>query len=139
MHRLRSVFLRSHLVHAAPEASAYQVARTMAEARVGAVAIIDDEELVGIFSERDLMARVLVPRRDPDRTPVSEVMTRKVVTADVDDHVDTCLEKMRAAGCRHLPVMVDGRAIAMVSMRDLLSNEIAERNHEIRHLRAYLH
>ncbi len=139
MHRLRSVLLRSHLVHAGPEASAYRVARTMAEARVGAIAIIDDEELVGIFSERDLMARVLVPRLDPDLTPVSEVMTREVVTANVDDGVDTCLEKMRAAGCRHLPVMVDGRAIAMVSMRDLLSDEIAEQNQEIRHLRAYLH
>ncbi len=139
MHRLRSVLLRQHLVHAAPGASVYEAAHTMVESRVGAIAILDDEHLVGIFSERDLMTRVLVPRRDADRTPVSEVMTREIVTADVGDHIDDCLEKMRAAGCRHLPVLVDGRVIAMVSMRDLLRDEIEEQGQEIRHLRAYLH
>ena len=122
-----------------PAATVYEALQRLAEKDVGALPVVENGRLVGIFSERDLMTRVLVPRRDADRIPVSEVMTREVVTADVGDHIDDCLKKMRAAGCRHLPVLVDGRVIAMVSMRDLLRDEIEEQGQEIRHLRAYLH
>ncbi len=66
-------------------------------------------------------------------------MTDKVVTAGLDEPVERCLEKMRRAGCRHLPVVHDGRVIAMLSMRDLLKDEIDEQDEEIRHLRAYIH
>jgi CBS domain-containing protein len=111
----------------------------MCECRVGAIAIVDGEDLVGIFSERDLMQRVVVPGRDAAATPVSEVMTRDVVTASIDETVDASLAKMQQAGCRHLPVVESGRILSMVSMRDLLRDELEEQGEEIRHLRAYLH
>jgi CBS domain-containing protein len=139
MHRLRHVFQRRHVVSAAPGASAYEVAALMSAEGVGAVPIVDAERLVGIFSERDLMTRVVVPRRDPERTPVAHVMTREVVTATLDEHVDECIEKMRRVGCRHLPILAGGRLIAVLSMRDLLRDELEEQGLEIRHLRAYLH
>jgi predicted transcriptional regulator len=66
-------------------------------------------------------------------------MTRDVVTARLEEGVARCLEKMRSYGCRHLPVVAEGRVIAMISMRDLLSDEIEEQVEEIRGLRAYLH
>ena len=66
-------------------------------------------------------------------------MTGQVVTASVEEHVDYCLEKMQRAGCRHLPVIVGGKVISMISMRDLLRDEIEEQDEEIRSLRAYLH
>ncbi len=139
MHRLRSVLQRQNLVSAAATTSVYDVAVSMSEGHIGAIPILDGETLVGIFSERDLMTRVVVPGLDPKGTPVGDVMTRDVVTANLEEHVDFCLEKMQRVGCRHLPVMVDGRVVAVMSMRDLLRDEVAEQDHEIRHLRAYLH
>jgi CBS domain-containing protein len=139
MHRLRDVFRRRHLVSAAPLTSVLDVALLMTERGVGAIPIVDGERLVGVFSERDLMTRIVVPGRDPARTPVGEVMTREVITATLDEPAEACRDKMQRAGCRHLPVLVDGKVVSMLSMRDLLRVEIAVQDEEIRSLRAYLH
>jgi CBS domain-containing protein len=139
MHRLRHVFQRRNVVSAPPGATVYEVAARMSAEGVGAVPIVEEDRLVGIFSERDLMTRVVVPRRDPERTLVADVMTREVVTATIDEHVDFCVEKMRKVGCRHLPVLSGGKLVAVLSMRDLLRDEVEEQDLEIRHLRAYLH
>jgi CBS domain-containing protein len=139
MHRLRHVFERRNLVTAPLGATVYEVAEAMAAAGIGAIPIVDGERLVGIFSERDLMTRVVVPRRDPERTLVADVMTREVVTATLEEHVDFCVEKMRKVGCRHLPVVSAEKVIGVLSMRDLLRDELEEQDLEIRHLRAYLH
>jgi CBS domain-containing protein len=72
-------------------------------------------------------------------TRVEEVMTRDVVTADLHESRDACLQKMQRRGCRHLPVLAEDRVIAMLSMRDLLRDEIEEQVEEIRHLRAYVY
>ena len=85
------------------------------------------------------MTRVVVAGRDPYATRVEAVMTHRVVTAGLDETVERCLEKMRRADCRHLPVVHDGRVISMLSMRDLLRDEIEEQIEEIRNLRAYIH
>jgi CBS domain-containing protein len=139
MHVLAQVVRSRGLVSARPHESALDAARRMSEAQVGALVVLDGDVLVGIFSERDLMTRVVVARRDPSETPVSAVMTREVVTAELEDRVDACEEKMRRTGCRHLPVLARGRVVGMISMRDLLSDELEEERHEIRELRAYLH
>jgi CBS domain-containing protein len=139
MHTVRRVLQQLHLVHAAPVATVFDVATLMSEARVGCIPVLEGEDLVGVFSERDLMTRVIAEGKDPHATLVGSVMTREVVTAGLDERVSRCLEKMRGVGCRHLPVVADGRVIAMISMRDLLSNEIEEHVEEIRTLRAYLH
>jgi CBS domain-containing protein len=139
MHTLRQVIQRLNLISAPSDALVLAVAVTMSEERVGAIPIMDDEHIVGIFSERDLMTRVVVSGRDPRTTRISDVMTHDVVTAGLDDTVDTCVEKMQTAGCRHLPVVHEGRVISMLSMRDLLRDEIEEQTEEIRNLRAYIH
>jgi CBS domain-containing protein len=138
MHRLRHVIQRRNAVSAPPDATVYEVAALMTAAGVGAIPILEGERLIGIFTERDLMGRVVVPRRDPERTLVADVMTHEVVTATLEDHVDFCVDKMRETGCRHLPVLSAGRLIGMLSMRDLLSDELEEQGSEIQHLRAYL-
>jgi CBS domain-containing protein len=139
MHKLRHVVQRLNLISAPPGASTFDVAQQMAEGRVGCIPILEGDRLVGVFSERDLMVRVVVAGRDPKTTPVSEVMTREVITAGLDDRIERCLDKMKSVGCRHLPVVADGRVISMLSMRDLLSEEIEEQTEEIRHLREYIH
>jgi CBS domain-containing protein len=139
MHVLAQVIRSRGIVSARPHESALDAARRMNEAHVGALVVLDGDALVGIFSERDLMTRVVVAGREPGQTPVSAVMTREVVTAELEDRVDACEEKMRRAGCRHLPVLARGRVVGMISMRDLLRDELEEERHEIRELRAYLH
>ena len=139
MHKIKTLLRPKALVTAAPEESVLEVATRMAKARVGAIPIVEGRRLVGIFSERDLMTRVVVPGRDPEAWRVADVMTRKVITAEPDDRRSECLEKMRSAGCRHLPVLDDGTLVAMLSMRDLLRDEIEEQGEEIQTLRAYLH
>ena len=139
MHRLRSVLRNRRVVSVSPAASVHDAAVAMTEGRVGAIPVLDGERLVGIFSERDLMTRVVVPGLDARATAVSEVMTSEVITATLEEHVDRCLEKMRTVGCRHLPVIEGGLVTAVLSMRDLLRDEIEEQDYEIRNLRAYLH
>ena len=139
MHTLRQVVQRLNLISAQPDALVIDAAIAMSEGRIGAIPVMDGERLVGIFSERDLMTRVVVAGRDPQTTRVEEVMTHRVVTAGLDESVERCLEKMQRAGCRHLPVVHDGRVISMLSMRDLLRDELDEQVEEIRSLRAYIH
>jgi len=139
MHRLRAVLQRQRVVSTEPDSSVFEAAELMTRAGIGALPVIEGERLVGIFSERDLMTRVLVAERDPHTTLVSEVMTTKVETATQEEHVDFCVEKMKRIGCRHLPVIVDDRVVGVVSMRDLLRDELAEQDDEIRSLKAYLH
>ena len=138
MHTLRQVIQRLHVIHAAPTATVFEVAELMSEARIGCIPVLDGERLVGVFSERDLMTRVVVKGLDPRMTAVGSVMTPDVVTATLDDRVERCVDKMRSCGCRHLPVVADARVIAMISMRDLMRDEIEEQVEEIRELRAYI-
>ena len=138
MHTLRNLIHSLDIVSASPGQSVREVAELMNRSRVGAVPVVEGDALVGIFSERDLLTRVVVADRDPRETLVSEVMTHEVVTANLDDSVEHCLELIRRTGCRHLPVVHGGRAIAMLSMRDLLRDEIEERTEELQSLRAHL-
>jgi CBS domain-containing protein len=97
------------------------VARRMTERNIGAVAVLDGGSLAGIFSERDIMSRVVVPGLDPEGTPVSTVMTRELVVSQPDENVDEALRKMKTIGSRHLPVVDDGKLVGMISIRDLLA------------------
>ena len=108
------------LIHANPSDKVREVARMMSERNVGAIAVLDAGRLVGVFSERDLMARVVATGLNPDDTPVSTVMTKSLVVADAGDGVDDALQKMYAQKCRHLPVVRSGKLIGMLSIRDLL-------------------
>jgi len=96
------------------------VARKMSERNIGAIAVLDSGQLVGIFSERDLMTRVVVPGLNPDDTPVANVMTKALVAAKPEEEIGSALQKMQSLGCRHLPVVDEGTLIGMLSLRDLL-------------------
>jgi CBS domain-containing protein len=139
MHAIRHVIRPHRLVTAPPTASVLEVIRIMTEARVGAIPIVEGKRILGIFSERDLMTRVVVQSLDAAETKVADVMTREVLTAEGEDTRSECLERMRGARCRHLPVLEDGKVIAVLSMRDLLRDEIEEQHEEIEGLRAYIH
>lgn len=111
------------LIHATPAEKVRDVAKRMTEKNVGAVAILDSGTLVGVFSERDVMARVVAAGLNPDETPVSRVMTKDIVVANPNDNIDAALQKMHAVGCRHLPIVERGNLVGMISIRDLLEED----------------
>ena len=108
------------------DATVLEAARFMMENRIGAVPVVRNGELVGIFSERDIMNRVVAVGRMPGATKVSEVMTPNPKAVSVDDTVDNCLFLMREFGFRHLPI-TDGKKIkGLISLRDVLLRWVAQ-------------
>jgi CBS domain-containing protein len=100
-------------------ASVADAARRMREARVGALLVLEKGRLVGIFSERDLLTRVVAEGRSPDATKVSEVATRPVATAPAGASLRQCAETLRDKGVRHLPILdAGGNPVGILSARD---------------------
>ena len=119
--------------------SVLEVARAMVERNIGAVPVVHESLLVGVFSERDLMRRVVVEGRDPAQTKIGEVMTAEPLTVEPSADLETCRYLMRRHGFRHLPVCQQQQLFGMVSMRDILQHDLSEKDDEVRMMRAYIH
>ena len=107
------------MVTFAPTATVREVVDAMAKRRFGAVPVVENERLVGIFSERDVLVRVVAARKDPETTSVGEVMTANPDTVKSSDSVLHALDLMNQRGYRHLPVVDGTELIGIVSIRDL--------------------
>ena len=114
-------------------------ARYMVEHNIGAVPVLKDGQLEGIFSERDIMKRVLVEGRDPGKTPVADVMTRNPLVVSPDEKIEHCLVLMKQHGFRHLPVCNGRKLEGFLSLRDLLVHEVDAKDGEVRLMREYMH
>jgi CBS domain-containing protein len=121
------------------QSSVVEAVQMMTARNIGAVPVVDEERLVGIFTERDVMARVVAVGLDPKSTQVGEVMSPDLVTADVRDTCDTCLRRMQQARVRHLIVLNNGRLAGILSLRDLLAVDADEKDEAINLLNAYVH
>lgn len=116
-----------------------EVAELMKQAHVGALLVREaSTNTLGVFSERDLMTRVVVPRLDPESTTVGSVMTREIFTASPDQRINEVALEMQEKHIRHLPVEEDGQIIAMLSLRDLLAAHIDLKRTEVRALQSYI-
>lgn len=101
-------------------------AQRMREQNVGAILVMRDDALVGIFTERDALNRVIAEGLDPTITPLAEVMTRDPLTITSDKPFRSALHLMYENGYRHLPVVDDGQPIGVVSARDALGMDLVE-------------
>lgn len=120
-------------------ATALDAAEYMAGRNIGAVCVLDaQEKLCGIFSERDLLKRVVVRGLDPARVPVRDVMSEPRAVIDCADTPREALERMERVGSRHLPVVDGDKFIGMLSMRDIMRVEISEQGAELRLLHEYI-
>jgi signal-transduction protein with cAMP-binding, CBS, and nucleotidyltransferase domain len=118
--------------------SVADVARRMTDLHVGAILVFHGEELRGVFSERDLMKRVVVEHLDAERTPVGAVMSTGMFMIDESASLEEAMESMQSNNCRHLPVTRSGRIVAFLSMRELMNFELAQKTEENHHMRAYI-
>jgi CBS domain-containing protein len=116
-----------------------ETVHAMVQRNIGAVPVLHNGKLVGIFSERDLMKRVVAECRDPRTTRLAEVMTDDPLTVSMYEELENCMTLMRRHSFRHVPVCHEGRLVGMVSLRDILLHDLSEKDHEVRMMRAYIH
>ena len=135
---LRHIVTGQTLLELEPRASVMDAAKRMAERDVGAALVQDKGRLVGIFTERDILKRIVATGRDPVKTPLADVMTSSPLTIEADEGITDAMVKMREARCRHLPVMDGGRVIGMISLRDILLKVLELRDQEMKSLEDYL-
>jgi len=126
------------VVTVTPQTTVIQAVRTMDQEGIGAVAVIDKGILCGIFSERDVMLRVVLQQRDPQTTRMKEVMSFPVETISRNANVDDALKHMLEKHIRHLPVVSnDGRLAGMLSIRNLLYEKVEDLTDQLDSLEAY--
>ena len=120
------------------EASVLDAVRAMVEANVGALLVTEDGEITGIVTERDYLRRVTLEGREESVTAVREIMTSPLVVVTPETDVDECMALMTDRRIRHLPVMVDGKVTAIVSIGDLVKFISKQQSFEIRYLHEYI-
>jgi len=135
--RIRSVMQQKKLLIAPPDTSVRDVAKSMARKGVGAVLVVDGKRLVGIFTERDAVFRVIAKGLDPQTTRLAEVMTASPQTADPNEPFGRALLMMHENGFRHVPVVENGEPIGIVSARYALDPDMEEFVSEVQRRKAF--
>jgi len=139
MKTLRQIMRYGFVFAVQRHAMVVEAAHLMAKNNVGIVSVLDGDKLVGVFSERDVVQRVVHRGLDPGRTRIEEVMTTELIVADVDEDYQSAIHKMDQVNIRHLPVVSEGSLVSMISIRDLLRINMEDKDEEIHYLREYLY
>ncbi len=140
MHSIRDILHKKGTVvwSASPDETVLEAIRRMAEHGVGALLVLEDDQLVGLFSERDYSRKVILQGLRSQDTPVRAVMSTPVLTISPDATVQQGLSIMNEKFIRHLPVTDDSGVIGVVSMRDLVGAVIEDQQALIEQLESYL-
>ena len=128
---ISSVIAGQKILTAPADMSVHDAARQMKQRNVSSVLVVAAGKLIGIFTERDAVSRVLAEGRDTKVTKLGDVMTRRPKTIDPDKSVGHALLMMHDGGFRHVPVVKDGRPVGMISARDALGPELREFESEL--------
>ncbi len=126
------------IISIAPNRPVFDALVILAEYKIGALAVMEGDKLVGIFSERDYAREVILQGRSSKTTQIVEVMTAKVITGKPDDMVDKTLNLMSEKRFRHLPVLEGDKMIGMLSIGDLVKETIAYQQRLIAELESYI-
>jgi len=137
--RIRDLIKNQETYQAEMGQTVLEAVRAMVEHNIGAVPVLHNGKLVGIFSERDLMKRVVAEGCDPRSTCLAEVMTHDPLTINMNEELGNCMALMRHHNFRHLPVCHEGQLVGIVSLRDILLHDLNEKDDEVRMMRAYIH
>ena len=140
MQRVRDILdQKGRQIYGIPaDATVYRAIEVMAEREVGALLVMQQNQPVGIISERDYTRNVILKDRSSKQTQVEDIMTAKLVTVTPDEPIDDCVTLMKRNHIRHLPVMEAEEVVGMLSLRDLFAAIIDEQAHTIEHLEHYV-
>ena len=122
----------------ASDATIFEALTVMAEKRIGALVVMNGDVLEGIFSERDYARKVILAGRSSREMKVHEIMVAEVTTVGPQSTVSECMQHMTKRRCRHLPVVVEGKVVALVSVGDLVNWIISAQDHAIHDLEDYI-
>ena len=128
---IRAIIENQDVIAAPGAMTVQEAARLMKEHRVGALMIVEEGKLAGIFTERDALFRVVAEDRDARTTRLADVMTRNPQTIHPDKPFPDALHIMYEGGFRHVPVVEDGRAVGVISARDALGPELEDFIYEL--------
>ncbi|PCJ47125.1 MAG: histidine kinase [Gammaproteobacteria bacterium] len=121
-----------------PNSNVYSAIEKMAEKNTGALAVVTDEKLVGIISERDYTRKVILDGKSSNTTLVSEIMTSNVITASSGQKISECMAIMDDKGFRHMPVLDGENLVGMLSLRDLVKVILQNNEILIKDLESYI-
>jgi len=127
-----------HIVSVVPDSTVLEAIILMADKAIGSLIVMDDDELLGIVTERDYARKVIIKGRSSKITRVSEIMTTGVFTTSSAASVNDCMSLMTEKRIRHLPVLEDNRVIGMISIGDLVQAIISDQKEEIEQLENYI-
>jgi CBS domain-containing protein len=128
----------SRVVSIRPEQSVLEAIKVLAQEDIGAAIVMNGAKIVGIFSERDYTRKIVLKGRSSDTTRVEEIMTPNVIVVSPRTHTRECMQLMSDKNIRHLPVVDDGKCTGMVSIRDIVSDIIADQDFTIEQLEHYI-
>lgn len=121
-----------------PDVTVLAAAILMNERGTGSVLVMENDQLVGIFTERDLMRRVVAMVKDPASTPLRDVMTTALVTCTPEASVSDCGTLMSERRIRHLPVIKNDKVVGVITTGDLLAHELKEKDAAIQQLESFV-
>jgi len=122
----------------APQETVYEALQIMAEKDVGALLVVENDNLVGIFSERDYARKLVLKERSSKDTAVGEMMTREVLYVEPESTIDDCMALMTEKRIRHLPVMENEQLIGIVTIGDVVKQVISDQEFMIQQLEKYI-
>jgi len=126
------------MVSVKPEDSVLDAIKVLAREDIGAAIVMSGDQLAGIFSERDYTRKVVLKGRASETTRVEEIMTANVICVSPRARTRDCMALMSEKNIRHLPVLEEGRVVGMVSIRDIVSDIIADQDFTIEQLEHYI-
>lgn len=138
MATIRDLLSNRTIHYVQPEQTVFEAANYMVQSNVGAVPVLDGTRLVGIFSERDIMKRVVTEGRDPGKTRVGDVMSTEIRTLAPSATCHDAMLMMQFHSVRHLPVCEESTLVGFLSLRDLLRHNLDEKAGEAEMMRAYI-
>lgn len=139
MQSLKELFQNRSLYTVSSGTKIIDVVKYMAESNVGLVPVLQNGKLIGVFSERDLLKRVIAKDLSLEDTSVDDVMTKELIIAKSDETYEACLKKMKDAHIRHIIIIDDGLLYGVLSIRDLLEIDISVQKETIEVLNNYIY
>ncbi len=128
----------SEVYSISPHATVYEALEKLAEKNVGALAVVDGTELVGILSERDYVRKVILKGYSSKELKVAAIMSSPAITVNPKATIDECMQRMTDHRCRHLPVVEEGKLLGVVSIGDLVNWVITAQDQTIHQLEDYI-
>ena len=138
MSHLKSLIREVEVVTLPPSSTVLEASKKMTERAIGSIVVMDGGELAGIFTERDLLNRVVSACLDPEKVTLVQVMSRRVRTVSIQDSVEAVFNRMEETKCRHMPVVDGAKIVGVVTMRSILEWLTAQIKEENLFLKNYI-